>query len=161
MIEAMACGTPVIALHCGSVPEVIDHGVTGFIVDDEDEAVAAVEAAGELDRATVRATFERRFTVERMAADYLSVYRSLPGVRRDAARLRRAGGDEVVAGGGVAKRVHGGPSLYGTWLTSRVSRSAIQPPLQGDELLDLQPTRHFHIEVVGAETHDRAFQAMP
>jgi glycosyltransferase involved in cell wall biosynthesis len=93
MIEAMACGTPVIAWNCGSVPEVIDDGVTGFIVGDEAAAAAAVRRAATLDRAAVRAVFERRFTVERMAMDYLSVYRGLPGVRRDAARLRRAGGD--------------------------------------------------------------------
>jgi glycosyltransferase involved in cell wall biosynthesis len=93
MIEAMACGTPVVAWNCGSVPEVIDDGVTGFIVDDETEAVAAVKRLAMLDRAKVRSVFERRFTVERAAADYLSVYRSLGGVRRDAARLRRAGGD--------------------------------------------------------------------
>jgi len=93
MIEAMACGTPVIAWNCGSVPEVVDDGVTGFIVGDEAAAVAAVGRAAMLDRAEVRAVFERRFTVERMAMDYLSIYRGLPGVRRDAARLRRAGGD--------------------------------------------------------------------
>ena len=93
MIEAMACGTPVIAWNCGSVPEVVDDGVTGFIVGDEAAAVAAVRRAAMLDRAEVRAVFERRFTVERMAMDYLSIYRGLPGVRRDAARLRRAGGD--------------------------------------------------------------------
>ena len=90
MIEAMACGTPVIACSCGSVPEVVDDGVTGFIVGDDAEAVAAVRRAAMLDRAGVRAVFERRFTVERMAMDYLSIYRGLPGVRRDAARLRRA-----------------------------------------------------------------------
>ena len=93
MIEAMACGTPVIAWNCGSVPEVVDDGVTGFIVGDEAAAVAAVRRAAMLDRAQVRAVFERRFTVERMAMDYLSIYRGLPGVRRDAARLRRAAGD--------------------------------------------------------------------
>jgi len=93
MIEAMACGTPVIAWNHGSVPEVIDDGVTGFIVDDEKEAAAAVKRLAMLDRTTVRRVFEQRFTVERMATDYLSVYRSLPGVRRDAARLRRMGGD--------------------------------------------------------------------
>jgi glycosyltransferase involved in cell wall biosynthesis len=93
MIEAMACGTPVIAWDCGSVPEVIDDGVTGFIVGDEAAAVAAVRRAATLDRAEVREVFERRFTVERMAMDYLSIYRGLPGVRRDAARLRRAAGD--------------------------------------------------------------------
>ncbi|MBL6613062.1 MAG: glycosyltransferase family 4 protein [Reyranella sp.] len=93
MIEAMACGTPVIAWNCGSVPEVVDDGVTGFIVDDETEAVKAVQRIAMVDRARVRSVFERRFTVERMAADYVSVYRRLGGVRRDAARLRRAGGD--------------------------------------------------------------------
>ena len=94
MIEAMACGTPVIAWNCGSVPEVIDDGVSGFIVDNEAEAAAAVKRLAMLDRARVRSVFERRFTVERMAADYLSTYRRLSGVRRDAARLRRAGGEE-------------------------------------------------------------------
>jgi len=77
MIEAMACGTPVIAFRCGSVPEVIDHGVSGYIVDDLDEAVAAVEWLDRLDRADVRRQFERRFTVERMAKDYVEIYRSL------------------------------------------------------------------------------------
>ena len=58
MIEAMACGTPVIAFRSGSVPEVVDHGVTGFIVDDEDEAVQALNRLGELDRRKVRTRFE-------------------------------------------------------------------------------------------------------
>ncbi|HWK64052.1 MAG TPA: glycosyltransferase family 4 protein [Rhizobiaceae bacterium] len=95
MIEAMACGTPIIAFGCGSVPEVIDDGVTGFVVHDIAEAVSAARKVNTLDRATVRATFEKRFTVERMADDYLSIYRSLPGVRRDAARLRRAAGQNL------------------------------------------------------------------
>jgi glycosyltransferase involved in cell wall biosynthesis len=77
MIEAMACGTPVIAYRRGSVPEVVDHGVSGFIVDGIDEAVAAVERAGRLDRAGVRRCFERRFSVGRMAADYIAIYRSM------------------------------------------------------------------------------------
>lgn len=77
MIEAMACGTPVIAMRNGSVPEVIDDGLTGFIVDSEDEAVAAVARIGELDRRRVRQTFDRRFTARRMAEDYVSVYRQL------------------------------------------------------------------------------------
>jgi glycosyltransferase involved in cell wall biosynthesis len=77
MIEAMACGTPVIAYRRGSVPEVIDDGVTGFVVDNENEAIAAVKRIGELDRRTVRATFERRFTARRMAEDYLHHYESL------------------------------------------------------------------------------------
>jgi glycosyltransferase involved in cell wall biosynthesis len=77
MIEAMACGTPVIAYRSGSVPEVIDDGVSGFIVSDEDAAVAATKRLHELDRATVRATFDRRWTARRMAEDYLDVYEEL------------------------------------------------------------------------------------
>ncbi len=79
MIEAMANGTPVIAFRRGSVPEVIDHGVTGFIVDTIEEAVAAVPLAKELDRAAVRRRFEERFSAERMARDYVALYRGLFG----------------------------------------------------------------------------------
>jgi glycosyltransferase involved in cell wall biosynthesis len=77
MIEAMACGTPVIAMRQGSVPEVIDEGVTGFIVDTEDEAVAAAARLHGLDRARIRHVFEARFTARRMADDYLALYRDL------------------------------------------------------------------------------------
>ena len=91
MIEAMSCGTPVIAFRCGSTEEVIDHGVSGFLVDDLSEAVAAAERIGELDRAKARAAFERRFTIERVAFDYTRVYRSLPGLRAVGRRARRNG----------------------------------------------------------------------
>ncbi|MBX6327752.1 MAG: glycosyltransferase family 4 protein [Pseudolabrys sp.] len=94
MIEAMACGTPVVAFRRGSVPEVVDEGVTGFIVHDVREAVAAIERLPELDRQRVRKQFERRFTVERMAADYLAIYGSLPGVRADQRRRRRLSEEE-------------------------------------------------------------------
>jgi hypothetical protein len=77
MIEAMACGTPVIAFNCGSVPEVMDDGLTGFIVNSEDAAVAAIDRLDELDRAKVRQQFERRFTARRMAQDYVDVYTEL------------------------------------------------------------------------------------
>lgn len=77
MIEAMACGTPVIAFRCGSVPEVIDHGVSGFIIDSIEEAVESVGKAKALDRAVVRATFDARFTAGRMAANYLAIYERL------------------------------------------------------------------------------------
>jgi glycosyltransferase involved in cell wall biosynthesis len=77
MIEAMACGTPVIAFNRGSVPEVIDDGVTGFIVEDETGAIGAVDRLGHLSRSNIRKRFEERFTSRRMAQDYLSVYRSL------------------------------------------------------------------------------------
>ena len=77
MIEAMACGTPVVAYRRGSVPEVIDHGVTGFVVEDENEAAVAVKRLRMLNRRMVRARFEERFSVERMAGDYLDLYRDL------------------------------------------------------------------------------------
>ena len=70
MIEAMACGTPIIAWRRGSVPEIIEHGVTGFIVDSEAEAIDAIARIPTLDRGAVRATFERRFTARRMAESY-------------------------------------------------------------------------------------------
>jgi glycosyltransferase involved in cell wall biosynthesis len=77
MIEAMACGTPIIAYRSGSVPEVIDDGVTGFIVDNEREAAEAVARLAELDRRRIRARFEERFTARRMAADYVRHYRQI------------------------------------------------------------------------------------
>ena len=77
MIEAMACGTPVIAFPCGSVPEVIDHGQSGFLASSLADAVAAVEKVAALDRAAVRAAFERRFSAQRMASEYLEVYKHL------------------------------------------------------------------------------------
>jgi glycosyltransferase involved in cell wall biosynthesis len=77
MIEAMACGTPVIAFDRGSVSEVIDDGVSGVIVQSTEEAVAAVERALRLPRASVRAQFEKRFTAERMAGDYVALYEQL------------------------------------------------------------------------------------
>ncbi|MER9135611.1 glycosyltransferase family 4 protein [Mesorhizobium sp. M0830] len=81
-IEAMACGTPVIAFNRGAVPEVIDDGVSGLIVEGVGEAVEAVRRVGDLDRARVREIFEKRFTVGRMCCDYMAVYRSLAGTRR-------------------------------------------------------------------------------
>jgi len=76
MIEAMACGTPVIAFNRGSVPEIIEDGLTGFIVEDEPGAIGAVDRLPHLSRARIRKRFEERFTAKRMAQDYLSVYRS-------------------------------------------------------------------------------------
>jgi len=77
MIEAMACGTPVIAFNRGSVPEIVDDGVTGFVVEDETSAIAAVRRLGELSRDRVRRQFEERFSARRMADDYLEVYRGM------------------------------------------------------------------------------------
>ena len=77
MIEAMACGTPVVAMRGGSVPEIIDSGVTGFVADDLEGAIAAAARAVKLDRRACRAAFERRFSAERMADDYLRIYSQL------------------------------------------------------------------------------------
>jgi len=77
MIEAMACGTPVIAWRNGSVPEIVDNGVTGFVVDSLDAAVRAVERVNCLDRSACRHTFEQRFDATRMARDYVEVYSRL------------------------------------------------------------------------------------
>jgi glycosyltransferase involved in cell wall biosynthesis len=79
MIESLACGTPVVAYRGGSVAEVIDHGVTGFIVDSLDGAAPPAARAPELDRRACRLAFERRFTAARMARDYLSAYAALRG----------------------------------------------------------------------------------
>ncbi len=79
VIEAMACGTPVIATRRGSMPELIVEGVTGFLVDSADEAVDAIARAGEIDRAACRAHVAARFSVERMADDYLALYRRVLG----------------------------------------------------------------------------------
>ena len=84
MIEAMACGTPVIAFNSGSVPEVLEDGLTGFIVENEEEAIRAVARIGTLDRGRIRAEFDRRFTAHHMAANYLELYERL-------ARAKRAG----------------------------------------------------------------------
>jgi len=77
MIEAMACGTPVLAFRCGAVPEIVDNGVTGQIVDTEEQAIRQLPQLLALDRRAVRRRFEQRFSATRMAKDYLQVYRSL------------------------------------------------------------------------------------
>ena len=82
MIESMACGTPVIAFENGSVPEVLENGVTGFIVRDERQALDAVPRALALDRNRIRAEFDRRFTARRMAQNYLAVYSRLAKTHR-------------------------------------------------------------------------------
>jgi glycosyltransferase involved in cell wall biosynthesis len=87
MIEAMACGTPVIAYRSGSVPEVIEDGVTGFIVDGEEEAIRAVCELPRLDRRTIRARFEERFTAVRMASAYEARYRELVAEAEAEARV--------------------------------------------------------------------------
>src|SRR3546814_15008130 len=95
MIEAMACGTPVVAFRCGSVSEVVDDGVSGFVVDDVAGAIEAVRRIGTIDRDGVRAAFERRCTVGRMARDYVALYRRLNGVRIEVASPRRQNGADL------------------------------------------------------------------
>ena len=81
MIEAMACGTPVIARRRGSVPEVVEDGVTGFVVDDVDGALAVLEKVPSLDRAAIRARCAERFSRDRMVRDYLAVYEAVVAAR--------------------------------------------------------------------------------
>ncbi len=98
MIEAMACGTPVIACENGSVPEVLEEGVTGFIAESEEQAVEAVKQIGALNRERIRAEFERRFTAHRMAQNYLKLYARLARAKRESTRPEgRANGDELLA----------------------------------------------------------------
>lgn len=90
VVESMACGTPVVANHRGSMPEIVRHGDNGFLVGSLDEAVAAIDAAKALDRAAVRASVERRFDVSRMVEDYLSLYRRIVDPSRTLTPVRRA-----------------------------------------------------------------------
>jgi glycosyltransferase involved in cell wall biosynthesis len=87
MIEALACGVPVVAFRGGSVQEVIDDGVTGFIVDTLEDAVAATREVSQLDRHQCREAFERRFSVSRMATDYLALYQQLISQRNHSSML--------------------------------------------------------------------------
>jgi glycosyltransferase involved in cell wall biosynthesis len=101
MIEAMACGTPVIAYPNGSVPEILQHAVSGCLVETEEQAVEAARRMGEFDRAGCRRAFEERFTAERMAHDYVHLYRGIHQVqelarRSAAARAARRAAAETV-----------------------------------------------------------------
>ncbi|MGH8496803.1 MAG: glycosyltransferase family 4 protein [Gammaproteobacteria bacterium] len=87
LIEAMACGTPAVAFRRGSVPEIIDHGRSGFIVDDVDAAVAAVDGVSGLDRAGCRRMFENRFSARRMARGYLAAYRRIVDQELESSQL--------------------------------------------------------------------------
>ena len=92
MIEAMACGTPVIAYQHGSVPEVIEDGVTGFLVKSIDEAVKRVDDVRSLDRAAIRRTFERRFSSARMASDYVAIYQRMITLGKPKSRIQAVNG---------------------------------------------------------------------
>lgn len=105
MIESMSAGTPVICWRAGSVPEIVDHGKSGIIVDSMEAAVEAVEQVRSLDRALVRQAFERRFTAERMASDYVRAYRTIlshPLSRREHARQVKVPGYQRVSPGSEA-----------------------------------------------------------
>lgn len=122
MIEAMACGTPVIAYRSGSVPEVVDDSVTGFIVDCEEEAVSAVSEVARLDRRNVRARFEQRFSAHRMAREYESQYRKLiaaVGADRDSATVGNVKGFGKMSArqigngsSGIGRAVSGATSIW-------------------------------------------------
>lgn len=99
MIEAMAAGTPVIAWGAGSVPEVIDEGRSGFIVDSLEEAIDAVERARALPRRGVRERFEARFTASRMASDYVRLYHHLAGAAKEGSLHPAAPGLEMLSYG--------------------------------------------------------------
>jgi glycosyltransferase involved in cell wall biosynthesis len=106
MIEALACGTPVIAWRCGSVPEVITDSVTGFVVDSLDQAVQAVDRIADLSRHACRTAFEERFDIARMARDYLEVYRRLvhDGLDLMAPGLPAVEALDLAAGGSAGRR---------------------------------------------------------
>jgi glycosyltransferase involved in cell wall biosynthesis len=104
MIEAMACGTPVIAVENGSVPEVLEDGVTGFIVRSEQQAIDAVGRLASLDRGRIRTEFERRFTAQRMAQNYVNLYARLARTHRVPELTSTAEGDEFLSGSLVTCR---------------------------------------------------------
>ena len=108
MIEAMACGTPVLAFRCGSVPEVIYQGVSGIVVNSVEEGVSALPRVFAVDRRAVRRRFEERFTVNRMAKDYLGVYRAL--LQRTPTQQRRED-DDVGLGVDIATDAQPNPIL--------------------------------------------------
>ena len=95
MIEAMACGTPVIAFRRGSIGEILEHGLSGFMVDTIAEAVEATRRIATLDRAQIRAQFERRFTAERMAHDYLEIYERLASADMNGERTNGMNGQSL------------------------------------------------------------------
>jgi glycosyltransferase involved in cell wall biosynthesis len=82
MAEAMACGTPVLGFPFGSVPEVVEDGVNGFVCKDTEEMIAKVAQTDQIDRSAVRKVAEQRFSNEKIAADYLDLYRQLTGSRQ-------------------------------------------------------------------------------
>jgi glycosyltransferase involved in cell wall biosynthesis len=125
MIEAMACGTPVIAFKNGSVPEVLEDAVTGFIVHSEDQAVEAVRRIGTLDRARIRGEFERRFTAQRMAQNYLKVYAGLTRARRL----------PTLKVGAVGNEIRARSLVTGTHAAAAATREGVPVPALADAVL--------------------------
>jgi glycosyltransferase involved in cell wall biosynthesis len=125
MIEAMACGTPVIAFKNGSVPEVLENAVTGFIVHSEDQAVEAVRRMGTLDRARIRGEFERRFTAQRMAQNYLKLYAGLTRARRL----------PTLKVGAVGNEIRARSLVTGTHAAAAATREGVPVPALADAVL--------------------------
>jgi glycosyltransferase involved in cell wall biosynthesis len=120
MIEAMACGTPILAYRAGAVPEVIDEGVSGMIVDNFDEARAALVQVTGMDRRKVRRCFEERFTARRMASDYVRLYKNL--VRQ----AQNSPGDEV-------HYVNGNTRIIGNELKGISKSHRVTNPIQSSD----------------------------
>jgi glycosyltransferase involved in cell wall biosynthesis len=132
MIEALACGTPVIARPCGSVPEILRHGISGFVDSSVDDLAGAVHKARDLSRRICRDEFERRFTVEIMADSYEKVYYELCDGYRTAARpVARTTDSRVNAALAreAARKWH--PELNGYSPTSNPNRGLVRPLFQG------------------------------
>jgi glycosyltransferase involved in cell wall biosynthesis len=125
MIEAMACGTPVIAFKNGSVPEVLENAVTGFVVHSEDQAVEAVRHIGTLDRARIRGEFERRFTAQRMAQNYLKLYAGLTRARRL----------PTLKVGAVGNEIRARSLVTGTHAAAAATREGVPVPALADAVL--------------------------
>ena len=148
MIESMACGTPVIATRWGAVPEVIEDGRTGIIVDDWRQTAGALEAADALDPAVLRSTVEERFTPERMVADYVAAYEAAPSLVEVSLRVRprdpearRAGARRARGRAALRARRHGDrrpprPAAAGR---ARDRRDGSHRPVRD---LQLPPVRH-------------------
>jgi glycosyltransferase involved in cell wall biosynthesis len=122
-IEAMACGTPVIAYNRGAVPEIVEDGVTGFVVEDEASAAAAVARAGSLSRPAIRARFEQRFTARRMAQEYLALYRELI----EANELRRLAAARTNAARGNSGRRQPHPVFKSGRVSGNSSQTEVTP----------------------------------
>ena len=104
MIEAMACGTPVLAFRCGSVPEIVENRLTGCIVSSIEEAAQAIPELLALDRKAIRARFEQRFSSQRMTSDYLKIYHSLRKYTASKIQLSPAAASSAAKAGARAHR---------------------------------------------------------